>query len=192
MNFLAHLYLSRTSAELMVGNFIADSVKGKKFESYPETIARGIRMHRAIDSFTDTHKLVLEGKKRLRPAYGKYSAVLIDIFYDHILAKNWQDYHELPLAEYAQQTYSTLKRYEPNFPEKSQRFYYYMVKYDILTRYSTIEGIQQTLNGMSQRASFKSNMENATKELQLFMHEFEKEFIDFFPDLETHVATYLK
>lgn len=192
MNFLAHLYLSRSSIELMVGNFIADSVKGKKFEAYPPIIAKGIKMHRAIDSFTDSHEVVLESKKRLRPAYGKYSAVLIDIFFDHILAKNWHDYHKERLPSYSQQVYLSLKEYHSLFPEKSQRFYHYMVSYDILSNYATIDGIQQALNGMSRRARFDSNMEKATKELQLFEKEFEDEFRAFFPDLEKHVLPFLK
>lgn len=192
MNFLAHLYLSRSSHELMVGNFIADSVKGRRFEDYSPTITKGILMHRAIDTFTDEHPTVLLSKKRLRDNYGKYSAVLVDIFYDYFLAKNWRDYYNVDLPLFAQETYKMLEGYYHYFPERSRRFYIYMVNYDILSNYARIEGIQRALNGMAHRARFDSNMEKATKELKLHEKVFEQEFRDFFPDLERSVESFIK
>lgn len=191
MNFLAHLYLSRTSPALMVGNFIADGVKGKAFGQYPTAIAKGILMHRAIDTFTDQHPIVTHSKALLWPAYGKYAAVLVDIFYDYFLAKNWKEYHKQTLPVFAKETYRMLEEYQPIFPERPKRFYQYMVEYDILSNYASLNGIQQALNGMSRRAAFVSNMEKATKELKLYEPEFETHFKAFFPELEKHVNVFL-
>ncbi len=103
MNFLAHLFLSGNNAEIMVGNFIGDFVRGKNFhEQYSPSIALGIELHREIDEFTDNHSVVLESKKRLRPKYRHYSPVIIDMFYDHVLAKNWSAHSTTPLDQYAQ------------------------------------------------------------------------------------------
>ncbi len=98
MNFLAHIYLSGNSEELIIGNYIADAVKGKQFESYQAGIAQGIILHRKIDTYTDTHAIVDLSKERLRPIYRKYATVIIDVLFDHYLAANWKIYSDMPLG----------------------------------------------------------------------------------------------
>src|SRR4051812_44429809 len=106
MNFLAHLYLSGDNDYVKLGNFIGDFVKGRNLnEQFPSGIARGIRLHRAIDEFTDSHPIVKKSKDRLRPAYRHYAPVIVDVFYDHFLARNWTRYSDTALADYAEQTY---------------------------------------------------------------------------------------
>ena len=89
MNFLAHIYLSGNNDLLKIGNFMADSIRGNSYENYPEEIKKGILLHRSIDSFTDMHPVYRKSKHRLHEKYGHYSGVIMDIFYDHFLAKNW-------------------------------------------------------------------------------------------------------
>src|SRR5688572_23110697 len=109
MNFLAHAYLSGDDEHVMAGNFFADFVKGKQaLQAFDTGIARGIALHRQIDSFTDTHAIVAESKKRLKPKYRHYAAVIVDVFYDHFLARNWNDYHHQPLEIYVRGVYATL------------------------------------------------------------------------------------
>ena len=86
MNFLAHIYLSGDDDELKIGNFIADSVKGKKFSQFPDQVQKGITLHRKIDSYTDSHPIVRESVLRLFPKYGHYSSVIVDILYDHFFS----------------------------------------------------------------------------------------------------------
>jgi len=105
MNHLAHLFLSQHSEKMMIGNFIADGVKGKKYLDYEEEIARGIMMHREIDTFTDSHPIVSKSKRFFRERYGLFSPVLIDLFYDHYLARNWTSYNATPLADFAANAY---------------------------------------------------------------------------------------
>src|SRR5205823_15097016 len=102
MNFLAHIYHSGEDDELMVGNFIADFVKGRKKDDYPERIKKGIELHRKIDYFTDHHPVTLRSQARIRKKQGKYSGVVIDLFYDHFLAKNFTKYHSLPLKDFSE------------------------------------------------------------------------------------------
>src|SRR5690606_17104395 len=105
MNFLAHVYLSGDNPKIMVGNFIGDFVKGGRLsERFEKDIARGIELHRAIDDFTDSHAVVLKSKERLRPKYRHYSPVIVDMFYDHILARHWNDYHPQSLPAFAEET----------------------------------------------------------------------------------------
>src|ERR1700740_3268334 len=122
MNYLAHLYLSYPDPELMVGNFIADSVKGDHFKDYPERISKGIIMHRSIDDFTDHHPLVLESKRFFTKEFDKYSGVLIDIYFDYFLAKTFSMYSDSPLPVFAADTYSILSKQQAFFPENSSRF----------------------------------------------------------------------
>ncbi|MGB3948618.1 MAG: ACP phosphodiesterase [Bacteroidia bacterium] len=192
MNFLSHLYLSGNSEGILLGNFIADSVKGSDFSKFSPEIQQGIIIHRKIDAFTDSHPIVEISKERLREKYKKYASVIVDIYYDHYLAKNWQKYSEVALYNYAQNVYQLVSKNESILPEKSAHFAKYMIKYNILYQYSKIEGIKQVLEGMSQRTSFISNMEHATKELELHYSDFEEEFNTFFPEIQSYIATYIK
>ena len=101
MNFLAHIYLSGEDEKLMVGNFIGDYVKGKDYENYPTPIREGILLHRQIDFFTDSHSQFREAKKLLVEEFGLYSGIIIDLLYDHLLAKNWNNYSEQNLRSFA-------------------------------------------------------------------------------------------
>src|SRR5665213_700385 len=100
MNYLAHFFLSGDKENLILGNFIADSVKGKQIELYAEEIRVGIKMHRSIDFFTDTHAVTSRSKNLLRNEFNHYSGVIVDIFYDHFLAKNWNEFSDEPFENY--------------------------------------------------------------------------------------------
>ena len=92
MNFLAHIYVSGDNDLVKIGNFMADSIRGHSYDVYPMEIQKGILLHRSIDSFTDMHPIYRQSKHRLHEKYGHYSGVIMDIFYDHFLAKNWKTY----------------------------------------------------------------------------------------------------
>jgi acyl carrier protein phosphodiesterase len=192
MNFLSHLYLSGNSDGIKLGNFIADSVKGNAYLVFDAEIQRGIILHRAIDNFTDTHFIVEQSKSRLRNRYHKYSSVIVDIFYDHFLAKNWNDYSSQNLQLFTQEFYQLVNHHHHVLPEKAKQFAYYMIKNNILFHYSNIEGINKVLSGMAHRASFISNMEFAVEELELHFDLFENEFKQFFPELINFVNKELK
>lgn len=191
MNFLAHLYLSGSSEGLIIGNFIADSVKGSSYKDYPPEVQKGILLHRLIDSYTDSHPVVEESKKRLRIKYKKYASVIVDIYYDHYLAVNWNNYSETDLAAYANKIYSLIKNNQEMLPVKAAHFAKYMLRYNILEAYAAMSGIEQVLQGMASRARFKSNMELAADDLKEFYDLFEKEFTVFFKDLQEYVELQL-
>src|SRR5688572_7860936 len=106
MNYLAHLYLSGNDQQRMIGNFIADHVKGKAIHDFPEGIRDGIFLHRQIDQFTDSHPVVTESKIRLRGTFHKYAPVIVDVFYDHFLARDWTQYHHQSLEVFAEECYA--------------------------------------------------------------------------------------
>jgi acyl carrier protein phosphodiesterase len=192
MNFLAHLYLSGNDEQLMIGNFIADSVKGSAFKNYPEGIAKGIMLHRAIDFYSDNHPVFLKSIERLRPNYHKYAGVIVDIFYDHFLAKNWKDYSEKPLQQYADEVHSLMMKNIVLMPSRSLMFLKYAIQTNRLVSYGTLEGIGEVLYGMSRRTPFKSNMELAVKDLKEHYPLFENEFKEFFEEAVKFVKEWLR
>jgi len=187
MNFLAHFYLSGNSQEILVGNFLGDFVKGRYFAlDYPEQISKGISLHRSIDHFTDTHPIVKVRTRKLIQKYGRYGGVLLDIFYDYCLAKSWQDYTDIPLVEFSQNSYQILAKYEHLFPEKAQLAYKHMSHYDWLSNYVHLEGIERVLNGMERRTKFTSNLGKGITELKEDYSVYEAEFKLFFPQIMLH------
>ncbi len=183
MNYLAHIYLSQEIKELTIGNFIADSIKGNKFQHFPEKIKDGIILHRALDTFTDKHPIVRKSTHRLFPAYSHYSGVVVDILYDHFLAKNWHEYSEVPLLEYTHNFYDLLKDNYEILPLRVQQFMPYMIRDNWLYNYATIEGIGKILYQMDHRTKNRSKMQYATKELELYYPLFEAEFKAFFNEI---------
>lgn len=188
MNYLAHCFLSGTDEELLVGNFIADSVRGSQLHVFPEKIARGIRLHRLIDNYTDAHPVVQQSKERLRPNYRKYAGVIADVYYDHFLAINFDQYSGLGLAAYTNLVYTAIQRYQAILPAPVNYFLPYMISQNWLLNYANLEGIRRSLTGLSRRTTFVSNMETAADELQLNYHLYLLEFNQFFPDLRAYVA----
>ena len=191
MNFLAHLYLSGNNEQLMIGNFITDSVKGNSYNKFPDGIKRGILLHRAIDFYSDNHPVFLKSVERLRPNYRKYAGVIVDIFYDHFLAKNWKEFSNKPLEQYASEIHSLMLKNILVMPEKSLMFLRYAFRTNLLVSYASMEGIGEVLLGMSRRTTFKSNMELASEDLKIHYSEFENEFKLFFEDVEKFVKEWL-
>lgn len=192
MNFLAHIYLSGDNDGITIGNFIADGIRGKKYLDYPEDIKTGILLHRQIDTFTDAHKTVRLSTKKLHKNYGHYSGIIVDILYDHFLAKNWTHYSAIPLAEYVDEFYNLLNNNIEILPKRITNFMPYMIADNWILNYATIEGISQTLEGMNRRTKNKAQMNLAVNELLEYYDEFEAEFTSFFEELIVFSEVQLK
>ena len=187
MNYLAHFYLSFPNDKLVVGNFIADDVKGNKFQTFEYGIARGIQMHRFIDHYTDTHPICLEAKKVLYPHFHKYAGVVLDVYFDHFLAKNWIQYSTIPLEEFCKQTELILEKHKDLFSEKMLNIFFGMKHHQWLLRYSSLTGIEKTLQGMSKRALYLSGMECGGEVLVSNYDFLEQTFNHFFSTLKLTV-----
>ena len=183
MNYLAHIYLSNENEGITIGNFIADGIKGKKYTVFPKEIQKGILLHRGIDSFTDLHPTVRLSTKRLHKNYGHYSGVIVDILYDHFLAKNWNNYHEQPLEEYIEKFYELLRNSFNILTPRIKRMMPYMISDNWLLSYATVEGISKILVKMNRRTNNASKMNFAVIDLEEYYMEFENEFTSFFEEL---------
>jgi acyl carrier protein phosphodiesterase len=148
VNFLAHLFLSNDTPELLVGNLMGDFVKGRLDGRFPPGIEQGILLHREIDSFAGQNRHFLRSKRRLDQSFGLYRGVLVDLFYDHFLAAHWEDYAYVPLSVFISDAWQVLCEYREFLPDKLQRIMPFMFR-DWLPSYSTIGGIAAVLHRIS-------------------------------------------
>lgn len=192
MNFLAHIFLSGKNEELTIGNFVADSIKGKKYLKYPEGIQKGILLHRAIDSYTDAHPVVRKSTSRLFKNYSHYAGVIIDIYYDHFLAANWDEYSNIPLEVFVADFYMLLQKHFSVLPAPVQRFMPYMVEDNWLLSYASLTGIERILYQMNRRTKNIVQMDRAVNDLQEHYEEFNAEFNAFFPQLQEYSQQKIK
>lgn len=195
MNYLAHLYLSGESEKLLVGNFIGDYVKGNRYLQYHDEIAKGIILHRHIDSFTDQHPKHLEAKHFFRNDFGHYAGILVDFTYDHFLASNWNSYSETSLSWFAKHVHSVLLSHFTDLPLRVQGFLPFLIQNRRLESYASVDGIIQSIQIMAKYSSLPSKSEIAKKilldnydELNLNFRQFMAEAISYVEtDFEIHV-----
>ena len=183
MNFLAHIYLSGNNDLTKIGNFMADGIRGKDHLNFPKEVEKGILLHRQIDTFTDTHSIYRKSKHRLHHKYGHYAGVIMDILYDHFLAKNWKLYSEVTLENFVETFYESLKKNYEILSEKTKIIMPIMIENNWLLMYESISGIEKILFQMDYRTKNRAKMHEAIIELQEFYSEFESEFTFFFKEL---------
>jgi acyl carrier protein phosphodiesterase len=155
-------------------------------DAFPLEIQKGIILHRAIDTFTDAHPIFRQSTKRLHANYHHYSNIIVDIFYDHFLAKNWSNYSDEKLEDFTERFYQSLKNNYDFLNEKTQKMVPYLIAQNWLLSYQTIEGIENVLTKMDNRMKRDSNMRLAIAELNTYYTEFETEFTAFFEEMKAH------
>lgn len=183
MNYLAHALLSFNNEPIIVGNFIADHLKLSETENLPELIRKGVIIHRKIDTFTDSHPLFIKSKRHFYNGFERYSGVLTDIYYDYLLAKNFRDYSNVTLSDFAGNVYKVLENNRQHMTKSSERFLDYIQKNNTFFEYSKMEGIELVLKHLS----FRLNHGVALNEsLPLFVYnadKIESDFSEFMGDI---------
>lgn len=182
MNFLAHARLSFSDPEVLVGNMISDFVKGRQQYDYPAGIQKGIRLHRAIDQFTDTHPVNQEAKQLFRPAYRLYAGALVDVVYDHFLASDEEEFNEASLRLFAREVYAVLRAHEQWLPERFARMFPYMESQDWLSGYRHLSGTHQSLEGLVRRSAYMDQSRDAVQILELHYQPLREYFRQFWVD----------
>lgn len=194
MNYLAHLYLAEDSDESILGNLLGDFVKGPLSNEYDPEIIKGIKTHRKVDLFTDSHKNFLACKRMISAKRRRFAGIIIDLTFDHFLAKNWSDYSTLELNGFIGNTYELLMRHRGILPEKLQSFLPRMIDEDWLGSYSELEGIGRTLDRISGRLKRRFDRENtlagAVEEIVSNYERLENNFYEFFPQVIAFVENY--
>ena len=187
MNYLAHVYLSGNNTDIAIGNFIADSVKGNNYTNYPYQWQKGILLHRFIDSYTDSHKIFKQHSKLFFDSHRHYSRVLIDMFYDHLLAKNWSKYNNISLEEFSSKFYENLILNKDRLPIKISSSINYLISEDWFKLYSTIEGLKRILVKMERRTKFTSEFSSSIDKFVSLLSLIEPQFFLFFKDIKRAV-----
>ena len=195
MNYLVHFLLAGDDDELQLGNLLGDFVKGRveRFEHHglTERLRTGIQMHRAIDAFSDRHPAVRHSKEILSPEYGRLAGVIVDVFYDHVLARRWAEHHPRPLPEYTQDLYRTLRDNLHRMPSAVHPLITAMSGGDWLRGYASQRGIERALQGMAMRRPVAAGIGTAGRLLSDHFERFSADFDEFLPDLRMRCAEFL-
>lgn len=189
MNYLAHLFLSDGTPESMIGNLLGDFVKGSIENIYPHEIIKGIYLHRKIDSFTDFHPIFRSSKRLISLDRRRFSGIMIDVFYDHFLAKNWSEYSSIALNDFTNRVYQVLQQNIMILPERLQSILPNMIAHDWLASYKEGAAIDRAINGLSSRIKRKNNLFGGVEELFWNYQQLQADFSMFFPELIDYTLT---
>ncbi|MDT3722098.1 ACP phosphodiesterase [Pseudomonas oryzihabitans] len=186
MNYLAHLHLGGPGREDRLGSLYGDFVKGSP-DTWPTGIAAGIRLHRRIDVYTDDHPLVIQAKTRLPAARRRVAGLLVDVFFDHCLARHWHDYADQALPRFTADCYRTLLE-EPTLPPRLARIAPLMAQQDWLGSYTDFAVLERVVEGMARRLSRPGLLAGAFAELAGAYDGLEEDFRRFYPQLQAFAA----
>ncbi len=196
MNYLAHIYLAEDSEESILGNMMGDFVKGAIGNNYHPEIAKGIRTHRKVDVFTDSHEKFRASKRLMSPGRRRFAGIIIDLAFDHFLAKNWASYSDTELDLFIRNAYELLKRHRTTLPERLRFFLPRMIDEDWLGSYCTLDGTGKAIDRISERLRRRFDRENALQgaieEVESNYIELETNFNAFFPELISFVGNLRK
>lgn len=191
MNYLAHIYLSGDDRRVQIGNFIGDAVKGDAYKRYAPGFREGILLHRKIDDFADHHPLVKEAVSLGRPHFGRYSAVVTDIFFDYFLAVEFREIAGRPLSRFARGFYGAMIRNYFRLPHRIRGFLWHFILTDRLVRYASPEGIRQSLGIMAAYRNLQVSPPEAVAYLEQHREEWRALFRAFFPEVQQMCRTEL-
>jgi acyl carrier protein phosphodiesterase len=186
MNYLAHAYLSFGFGEVLIGNFIADTVKGKH-ERFPETIRQGILLHHLIDEFTDSNPHFRRSVGRIDSGFGLYATIIVDMFYDHFLAANWNRYSEIPLPKFAEKVYATLLSRYVILPPRMKRMLPHMFTSNWLVYYGDANSFNHFFKGLARRTRFAPDLAKAAHQINEHYDELNADFLAFMDEMIPYV-----
>ena len=192
MNWLAHVFLSDDNVEQRLGNLLADLVRGEAREAMSADFRYGASRHRAIDAYTDGHAIVRRSRARIGARHRRFSGVLVDVFYDYLLASNWARYSRSSLEEFTGRFYAQAAASAIALPEDARHTLDRIIAHDLLGAYRRLEGVEQSLRrlsaGLARRWRRDFELQAAVADLRTDEAAFQSDFAEFFPQLQAHVA----
>lgn len=190
MNHLAHALVAHRTGTSITGNLMGDFVKGRPEDTVHGVLLEGVRLHRRVDAFTDDHPAFRRCRARVRPELRRFAGILVDVYWDHVLARDWDRYGPQPLPDFARRVYADLARHRDALPARMHRFVEYMVSTDLLVAYAAPEGLARALSGMSRRMRRENPLAEGAAEFERIAADVSADFHEFLPDLLEHVATW--
>jgi acyl carrier protein phosphodiesterase len=189
MNYLAHLYLAGSEPEALLGALMGDFVKGVLDQRYPAAVTRALALHRRIDTFTDAHPVTAASRARISPERRRFAGVIVDLSYDHFLARHWDEHAREPLDAFTDRVYALLAQHHALLPERLRSIAPRMAQANWLASYARVESIHATLDHMSLRLKRENRLAGAGAELEANYAALEADFRAFFPDLVRFART---
>lgn len=186
MNYLAHVYLADVVGASLTGNLMGDFVHGPLTGEFPERIEHGLRLHRRVDSITDAHPITRNSRRRFQPPFRRYAGILLDLFYDHCLARHWMDYHPEPLHAFTRRVYAALRQDETMLVEPLRSTHARMREIDLLASYEKLSGLERALKHLHRRLSRANPLAEGLRPLQVHYEALEADFHEFMPQLINH------
>jgi acyl carrier protein phosphodiesterase len=185
MNILAHAFLAGASDDLRLGGMMGDFVRGTPDPSLPDGVRRGIVLHRSIDSFTDRHPVVVQARRLFQPPFRRYAGILLDMWFDHCLARDFAAWSDIPLAEYSDGVHQLLRQRRALVPERMSGFISYMKREGLPAMYADRDTLGRAFVGMSHRLSRENPLAEAMPVLLELEDDLWESFRAFFPELLT-------
>ncbi|KAF1007138.1 MAG: Acyl carrier protein phosphodiesterase [Luteibacter sp.] len=192
MNVLAHALLAGDDAALRLGGILGDFTHGTPDEALPARVRDGIYLHRAIDGFTDSHDEVRAARERMPPPFRRYAGILLDVWFDHCLARDFARWSDEPLGTFSDRYRAELHEAMPLLPERLRRFLIYMDRYDLPAGYERLERVEHALAGLSTRLSRANPIAEAVPVLLADEAALHGTFERFFPDLQAFAADWIR
>lgn len=183
MNYLAHLHLGGSQPEQLLGSLYGDFVKGPLKGDYPPRVEQAIDLHRRLDGFTDHHPLCRQARDRFDPELLRFSGIVLDVFFDHCLARHWQTYSKLPLPDFTEQVYQLLLD-QPHLPGRLQQVAPYMIADDWLGSYQEFKVIRRALAGISRRLGQPGLLDAFWPQLEKHYDLLTQDFHQLYPELQ--------
>ena len=183
MNYLAHLYLADLTNDSLVGHLLGDFVKGAAISGYDRGIQDAIRFHRKVDSFSDAHRFTRASRRRIAPPWRRFAGIMVDVCYDHFLARSWHRFSDETLTAFVQRVYADLQSHRGCLPEAAEHVLARMVSYDWLGSYQDIHMVGVALDRIAVRLSRGERFLGAINDIQANYKALQDDFLSFFPEL---------
>jgi acyl carrier protein phosphodiesterase len=186
LNHLAHAWLAAPDDDLMLGGLIADFLRGALDPELARGVRAGVLLHRSVDTYTDAHPQVVAARALFEPPYRRYAGILLDVWFDHLLARDWTRYGEGWLPAFSQSVQNLLTRRAAELPPRMHAFVRYLLAHDLPQRYREPRMIADVLHGLSSRLSRANPLAAALPVIEERADAIERHFAAFFPDLMAH------
>ncbi|MCB1758713.1 MAG: DUF479 domain-containing protein [Gammaproteobacteria bacterium] len=191
MNYLAHLLLAGEDPQAQLGSLLGDFTRGRieiLANSYPAPVIHGISVHRKIDRFTDDHADVIRSRRRFSPVRYRFSGIIVDVLHDHLLSVHWDRFANIDRQRFISRCYSLLNDHRPLLPQRLQRVAPIMITQDWLGSYLKLEAVDRVYQRLSKRIARNNPLAGAMEEVVAHYDELENDFLNFFPDVQSHAA----
>lgn len=193
MNHLAHAVLAGDDEALQLGGMLGDFVRGRPDPArFSAGVIAGIRLHRAIDVYTDAHPQVAAARQLLPPPYRRYAGILLDMWFDHCLARDFPRWCAQPLANFSTRLRTLLKHREASLPDDLRRFLSYMERHDLPAGYADAAILEQALRGIGQRLTRANPLDSALPVLVARETQLQQHFDVFFPQLQKFARAWIE